>query len=184
VDGASSDLVTELVRITARVSAVIFVASLLAGTAELLAPRSSFSRRGAGWKLLGALLVSHTIHFATVIALTVETHAQNIAHRGGWILAIGIGLFFYASTVGALVLRRGPPVARTIPNLAGDAALSGLVWLAFLITYLGRIGRSPLFAVMVVLLSGAMFGFVAAVAVRIVRQVTPSPVRGHVSHHA
>ncbi len=174
MDGASPDLIAELTRITARTSAVIFAASLAAGAAELIAPRSSFARRGAGWKLLGALLVSHTIHFAFVAALTVETHGENIARRGGSFLTIIVGVLFYAATGGALVLRRAPPAARSVRNLAGDAVLSALVGLAFLEVYVGRVGQSPLFAVLAALLSGALLAFVVAVAVRILRRATPS----------
>jgi len=175
VNGAGPDLIAELTRITARTSAVIFAASLAAGAVELLTPRSSFSRRGLGWKLLGALLISHTIHFAFVAALTVETHAKNIAHRGGWFLAIIVGILFYAATGGALFLRRGPAAARSVRNLTGDAALSAVVGLAFLEVYVGRVGQSSLFAVLAVLLSGALLAFVAAVTVRMLRRATPSP---------
>ena len=164
MDGSHPDLVAELVRLTARTSALIFVASLAARATELLAPRSSFSRRGAGWKLLGALLVSHTIHFAFVAALTVETQGRNVEARGGWILTIVVGLLFYATTVGALALRRAPPAARDVPHIVGDAVLTGFVGFAFVVTYLGRIGKSPLFVVMAALLAGAMLVFFAAVA--------------------
>lgn len=172
--GASLTLLAELTRITARTSAVIFALALAAGAAELLAPRSSFARRGAGWKLLGALLVSHTIHFAVVAALTVEMHGENVANRGGWFLAIIVGALFYAATGGALVLRRAPSAARSVRNLAGDAVLSVLVALAFLEVYVGRVGQSPLFAVLAALLSGTLLAFVAAVAVRILRRATPA----------
>jgi hypothetical protein len=62
MNAAGPELLTELVRITARISAVIFVAALAAGGADLLAqPSSSFSRRGVGWKLIGPVIVSHTM---------------------------------------------------------------------------------------------------------------------------
>lgn len=172
MDGASPHLIAELTRVTARASAVVVVASLAAGAAELFAPQSSFSRRGAGWKLLGALLVSHTIHFAAVAALTIERHAQNIAEGGGWLVTGVVGLFFYAATAGALVLRRAPSFARTVPNLVGDGVLSSAVALAFLQAYAARRGISALFAVLAALLSGAWLVFAAAVVVRIVRRAT------------
>jgi hypothetical protein len=181
MNGASPDLIAELVRITARTSAVIFSASLAARAAELAWPRRSFSRQGAGWKLLGALLVSHTIHFGVVAALTIEMHGQNIANRGGWILTTVVGVLFYAATAGALVIRRAPPFAQAVSNLAGDAVLSSLVGLAFLAVYVGRIGRSPLFAVMAAALSGALLAFVAVVAIRIFQSAAPSPVSDRLS---
>src|SRR5580765_638268 len=107
MDAAGLELITELVRITARISAAIFVAALAAGGADLLAPpSSSFSRRGVCWKLIGAVIVSHTIHFGFVAALAVETHGQNVMNRGGWILTSVVGALFYVATIGALVLRR------------------------------------------------------------------------------
>ena len=171
MDDAGLQLLTELVRITARISAVIFVAALAAGGADLLAPpSSSFSRRGVGWKLIGAVIVSHTIHFGFVAALAVETHGQNVMNRGGWILTSVVGVLFYVATIGALVLRRVSPAERTIQNLAGDTAFSILVGLAFLETYLGRVGKSPLFTVMAALLASALLAFVAAVGVHIFRR--------------
>lgn len=174
MDGVRLDVLAELTRITARTSAVIFAAALAAGAAELLAPRSSFARRGAGWKLLGALLVSHTIHFAAVGALTVAMRGENIAQRGGWLLTLLVGVLFYAATGGALVLRRAPPAARSARNLAGDGVLSALVGLAFLEAYVGRVGQSPLFVILAALLSGALLAFVVAVALRILRRATPT----------
>jgi hypothetical protein len=74
MNAAGPELITELVRITARISALIFVAALAAGGADLLAPpSSSFSRSGVSWKLIGAVIVSHTIPFGFVAALAVET---------------------------------------------------------------------------------------------------------------
>jgi hypothetical protein len=51
-----------------------------------------------------------------------------------------------------------------------DTAFSIVVGLAFLETYLGRVGKSPLFTVMAALLAGAMLAFIAAVGVHIVRR--------------
>jgi len=171
MNAAGPELLVELVRITARISAVIFVAALAAGGVDLLAPpSSSFSRRGWSWKLVGGVIASHTIHFSFVAALVVETHGQNVLNRGGWILTSVVGALFYVATIGALVLRRVSPAERTIRNLAGDTAFSILVGLAFLETYLGRVGKSPLFTVMAALLAGAMLTFVAAVGVHIFRR--------------
>lgn len=170
MDGIGPDLVAELARITARTSAVVFAASLAAGAAELLWPRSPFARQGAGWKLLAALLVSHTIHFAVVAVLIVQTGGENIANRGGWILTSVVGVLFYAATVGALVLRRVAPLVRALPNVIGDAVLSSLVGVAFLQVYIGGVGRAPLFAALAALLSGALTAFLAAVAIGIARR--------------
>lgn len=177
MDGSSPDLLLELVRITARISAVVFAAALAAGATEHFAPGAPFSRRGAGWKLLGALLVSHTIHFAFVFALTLRTHGENVAHRGGWILTSVVGVVFYAATGGALMLRRVPPATRTRAGVAGDAVLCSLVGAAFLEIYVGRMGQSPLFAVLGGLVLAGMLAFLAAVVVRIVRGVTPAAPR-------
>lgn len=148
---------------------MIFIASLAVRSAELLCPASSLSRRGAGWKLLGGLIVSHTIHFAFVGMLTIRTQGRNILDRGGWTLAVVVGILFYAATVGGLVLRRASSSARTIRNLAADAVLSILVGLAFLQPYLARAHGSALFAVMAALLAGTMLAFAAASAARIIR---------------
>jgi hypothetical protein len=50
-----------------------------------------------------------------------------------------------------------------------------LVGLAFLETYLGRAGQSPLFALMAALLAGAMLAFVSAVGAHVFRGSTISP---------
>jgi hypothetical protein len=178
VSAASSDLLIALVQWTARASAVILVAALAAGAADLLAPlsSSSASHRGSGWKLVGALIVSHTIHFAFVAALTLETHGQNVVNRGGWMLASVVGVLFYVATVGALVLRRVPPASRPLANVAGDAVCSVLVGLAFLEIYGGRAGRSPGFALMAALLAVALIIFVVAAGVHVLRRSPAGPV--------
>jgi hypothetical protein len=171
MEAVGPELLNELVRITARTSAVIFVAALAAGVVDLLAPpSSSFSRRGWGWKLVGVVIISHTIHFGFVAALAIETHGQNVINRGGWFPTSVVGVLFYGATIGALVLRPVSPAERTIRNLGWDTAFSTLVGLAFLETYLGRFGKSPLFTVMAALLAGAMLAFVAAVGVHIFRR--------------
>lgn len=177
MSAAGSDLLIELVRWTARTSALILAAALAAGAADLLAPvSSSASHRGFGWKLVGALIVSHTVHFAFVAALTLETHGQNVVNRGGWILASVVGVLFYAATVSALVLRRVPPANRPLANVAGDAACSILVGLAFLEIYGGRAGRSPGFAVMAALLAVALIVFAGAAGVHVLRRSPARPV--------
>jgi hypothetical protein len=123
-----------------------------------------------GWKLLGVLLLSHTIHFVTVFALTIQTHGRNVSARGGSALVIMVGVAFYAATGGALLVRRTPSGARTLPQVGGDAALSLLIGLAFLVTYVGGVGRLPTYALMAALVGGAMLVFVFAVAMRVVRQ--------------
>lgn len=158
-----------MVRLTARTSTLIFVASVAADGTEIVAPRASFSRRGAGWKLVTALLVSHTIHFCLVYALATETHGRNITSRGGWVLTTIVGILFYAFTLCALALRRVPSEMRGLANVLGDAACSGLVGLAFLVTYLGRFGTSPMYTFMVWLVAPALIAFTGAAAVRIIR---------------
>jgi hypothetical protein len=174
VDDASLALLLAFVRLTARASALIFAASLVAGAVELVAPHSEFARRGAGWKLLAALLVSHTIHFSLVLALAVATDGENVAGRGGWVLATSVGFAFYAAAGGALLLRRTAASARGVPQIAGETALCLVVGLAFLMTYLGGVARTPLYALMAALLAGAMLALVSAALVRIKLLAIPS----------
>ena len=78
MEAASPDLLTELVRITARTSAVIFVAALAAGAAEVLAsPSSSFSRR---------------VYVATVGALILR-RAASASRTILNLAAVGINIF-------------------------------------------------------------------------------------------
>ena len=110
-----------------------------------------------------------------VAALTLETHGQNVANRGGWILASVVGVLFYAAAAGALVLRRVPPASRTVANVAGEAACSILVGLAFLEIYVGRAGRSPGFAILAAALAVALLVFVVAAGAHVLRRSSAKP---------
>lgn len=81
------------VRLTARLSAVVFSGALFA-----------HARPRVFTPLLASAVVVHTVHFAFVLALAAATDAANIAERGGWLAVTLVAVLFYA---GMLLPLRG-----------------------------------------------------------------------------
>jgi hypothetical protein len=97
-----------LVRVTARVSAVLLAASLLAAarriSGALLSPPLAGGARLVDVAVFAAFLVSHTIHFGCVCCWPSPPMARTSGIRGGWIAVLPVGALFY---VGGFLLRSG-----------------------------------------------------------------------------
>lgn len=144
----------ELARITARLSATLFVAALFA-----FAARQRVSTRIAV-RLFAAFLAAHGIHFSIVFLLAYATAGANFRARGGYPLTIAVGLLFAAAAVAAILrLRAGDPTRRL--RLAGGLGI-GFIWFAFTETYASRTLISPIFAIPTLLLIAAFVAFLNA----------------------
>lgn len=122
------------VRLTARVSAALYSLGLFGFAVA--------ARRGrdprAALRVLQSFLVSHTIHFGFVAWLTVATAGENITRRGGPILTVAVGVVFYVASFAMLFgMRQRRPSA-----LLGAT----VIWLMFVLTYIGRIPGNALYA--------------------------------------
>jgi hypothetical protein len=132
------------VRLTARLSVALF--SLGLGGFAIAACRGRDPR--AALRVLQSFVVSHTIHFGFVAWLTVATAGENIARRGGWLLVSVVGVGFYVAAFAMLFglrQRRRSAVVGAI-----------VIWLMFVITYLGRIPANAIFALPVAAISIAL----------------------------
>ena len=132
------------VRLTARISVALY--SLGLGGLAVAAARGREPR--AALRVLQSFVLSHTIHFGFVAWLTVATAGENIARRGGWLLTSAVGVLFYAASFAMLsgVMQHRP-----------SASLGALViWLMFVLTYIGRVPRNAIFAVPVAATSIAL----------------------------
>jgi hypothetical protein len=122
------------VRLTARVSVALY--SLGLGGFAVAAFRGRDPR--AALRVLQSFVLSHTIHFGFVAWLTVATAGENIMRRGGWLLTSIVGVVFYAA---AFAMLSG---VRQHHRSAVSGAI--VIWLMFVITYLGRIPTNIVFA--------------------------------------
>ena len=132
------------VRLTARISVALY--SLGLGGFAFAAYRGRDPR--AAPRLLQAFIVSHTIHFGFVAWLTVATAGENIARRGGPLLTSVVGVVFYVASFAMLFGVR----QRRRSALLGAT----VIWLMFVLTYVGRIPRNPVYALPVAATSIAL----------------------------
>jgi hypothetical protein len=152
-----------LVRATARVSALVFAASLAAAARRLAAGADIRAARRADIAAFAAFLGAHTIHFATVLMLAGATSGENIRHAGGWIPTLAAAGAFYASC--AAVLRgRLRQTARwaTAGARRLDVATMAILWLVFFQAYALRLFQSAWFAALAVVLAASLALFAAA----------------------
>ena len=134
MDGVSPLQIAFWVRLTARISVALY--SLGLGGFAVAAYRGREPR--APQKTLQAFIVSHTIHFGFVAWLTVATAGENIARRGGPLLTSVVGVVFYVASFAMLFgvrqRRRSALIGATV------------IWLMFVLTYIGRIPRDAIYA--------------------------------------
>lgn len=137
-------LVESLVRLTVRASAVCFAAALLlVAASDRRQPwRLAYARRA----LVGCVL-AHTAHFAAVIWLARLTAGENIDARGGWPVALGVGLLFYLSALGILFMWGSLADGGFPSRGARLAAHLGIVFisLVFVNSYVSRVDRMPVY---------------------------------------
>jgi hypothetical protein len=164
-----------LVRVTARVSAIVF-AIALAISARRLAATGTLDPtryRRADLVCFTLFLVAHTIHFAAVGALAVASAGRNIRDAGGYTVTFAAGLLFYIAC-GAVLRAK----ARTTPRWTTggqrrvESWTMGVLWIIFVQAYVLRFVQSWLFTALALALIGALALFAAAA-----RQKQPQDAR-------
>ena len=144
-------VLSELTRITARISATVFAAALLA-----FAARRRVQTRLAV-RLFAAFIAAHAIHFSAVFLLAYATSGANLRARGGYPLTAAVGALFGASAVAGLLRLRASEPARAL-RLGGGLGIA-FIWFAFTQAYGGRALVSHIFAIPTVVLTVAFLAF-------------------------
>ena len=131
-----------LVRVTARLSAIGFLAALGLFAARFPARPPKV---GGAIRLLTSFLVVHTIHFGAVAWLALLTAGENIRERSGWLVVMTVAAAFYLSAFGILRMWRGVALARPVSRPGRLAADFGVLFIAaiFLNSYAARVGTMP-----------------------------------------
>jgi hypothetical protein len=161
-----------LVRVTARVSAVILAANLLVAAQRMGEPeRPTLRLRDVG--LFVAFIVSHTIHFLCVGLLTIAAAGANIDVRGGYTGVIMLGIIFYVACAAVLRVKMRCGSAWTQPRSRRIEVWSLVgIWLAFFQAYITRPLQSWLFAALAIVLLYSVARFSSA-ALRFKDSATP-----------
>ena len=133
-----------IVQVTARLSAIAFLAALSLFAARL-GPRPR--KVGGAIALLTTFVVLHTIHFGAVSWLAILTAGENIRERGGWPFMMGVAAAFYLAAFGILRLWRSVASARPVSRPQGLAAHVGVLFIAaiFLNSYAARAETKPIY---------------------------------------
>ena len=141
----------EFARLTARLSATLFVAALFAfAGGRRVSP-------GVAVRLFAAFLAAHAVHFSIVLLLAYATGGANFRSRGGYPLTIAVGLLFAAGAVAGILRLRATEPTRAL-RLAGGLGI-GFIWFAFTETSASRAFVSPMFAIPTVVLIAAFLAF-------------------------
>jgi hypothetical protein len=152
VDQATVEMI---VRLTARVSAVIFAAALI-----LFAAGYPHDRRRlyVGTRLFAGFIVAHTIHFATVAWLAVVTSGENIEERDGWPVVVTVALLFYMAVFAVLRAWGDAAMGRSSSRSLRVTANVAVVAVAavFFNSYLARAVRMPVYWLPVAGLAGTV----------------------------
>ena len=155
------------VRTTARISAVLLAATLVAAARRLARVRradlhseaqdSSSARRARARDVatartldlatFAAFLVSHTVHFASVALLALATDGANIRNNGGWTAALVVATLFYLGGWGVWRAKQRPTNGWVgTQQRLREMSVLAIVWTVFFLGFLGRSTRSLLFA--------------------------------------
>jgi len=154
-------------RLTARVSAAVFAASLVAAARRLAAGGTADvgAARRADIAAFAAFLAAHTIHFAAVLLLAAATAGENIRSAGGWIPTLVVAAAFYAACGGVLRGKLRPaPRWTTARQRRLDVATMAIVWLVFFQAYALRLLQSAWFTALAAALAASLALFAAAAA--------------------
>ena len=156
-----SDQAALIVRVTARVSAVVFATSLLAAARRLGADAAgAAATRRADLAAFAAFVTMHTIHFAAVALLAVVTAGQNIRNAGGYTATAIGGLAFYAACAAVVRAKaRGGVRWTSVAERRTEVWTSAGVWLIFFQAYALRLGQSLLFVAIAIGLAAALGRF-------------------------
>jgi hypothetical protein len=150
VDQAIAEL---LVRLTARISAGMFAASLIVFAAGY---QHDQRRLYVGTRLFAGFIVAHTVHFATVAWLAVVTSGENIRERDGWAVVATVALLFYAAAF--FVFRAWGNAAMGSSSRSLRMANAAIVAIAavFLNSYLARVAAMPIYWLPTIGLAGTV----------------------------
>lgn len=158
-----------LVRVTARVSAVVFATALVVSARRLSAGATTepMRYRSADLGCFTLFLVAHTIHFAAVVALAVAAAGQNIRDAGGYLVTGVAAIAFYVACGTVLrVKTRETPRWTTSGARRIEIWINGVVWIVLVQAYALRFVQSWLFAALALVLTGSLALFAAAAAAR------------------
>jgi Kef-type K+ transport system membrane component KefB len=150
-----------LVRVTARVSAVLVAANLITAARRAYAIASR-ALRTADVATFLAFLASHTVHFICVLLLAGATGGDNIRNAGGWVLVVMAALVFYAGAAVVVRVKMRPASWRSSLERRSETLLLAIVWLVFFQAYALRVLQSWLFAALAVLLAYSVAGLLRA----------------------
>jgi DMSO/TMAO reductase YedYZ heme-binding membrane subunit len=153
IDGATVETLRAILRATAKSSLVLFLTAFLASPIH-----STWRSRGSAWlianrRYLGlSFAVSHTVHFAAIVAL-----ARSIPDRLDTTTLVFGGLA-YVLIVSMAATSNDAAVARLGARRWKRLHTIGLyyVWFIFVLTYLGNAGKDPFALVAVGVLVGAL----------------------------
>jgi len=151
-----------LVRVTARVSAVLFAMSLFAGARRLGARDAALlgAARRDDLAAFGVWIAAHSIHFAAVALLAFVTAGQNIRGAGGYLATLAVGLAFYAGSGAVVRVKARPSTGWTAAGQRRlETGLAIVIWIVFIQAYARRALQSPWFATLAIGLAAALAAF-------------------------
>ncbi|HJZ70222.1 MAG TPA: hypothetical protein VKE51_00705 [Vicinamibacterales bacterium] len=151
-----------LVRVTARISAVLFATSLVAAARRVGVrnPGAVRSARRGDLAAFGLWVAAHSIHFAAVALLARATAGQNIRDAGGYAGTLAVGLTFYVACGAVFRVKARPAAAWTAAaERRVETWTAIVVWIVFFQAYALRLTQSPLFAVLALVLAAALAAF-------------------------
>jgi hypothetical protein len=136
-------LIETIVRVTVRLSAVVFLMALMFFAIGARSQRGLVHAR----RFFAAFIAVHTVHFAAVSSLAAVTASANIDDRGGWPVAIVVATLFYASAFAILGSWRGAAAGRGSTASSRFGSGLGVLFIAavFLNSYIARVERMPVY---------------------------------------
>jgi hypothetical protein len=133
-----------IVRATARMSALVFLAALgLFAAGHRAGPRRVVS----AIRVFVLFVVAHTIHFGAVVWLAVATAGENIRERDGWPVVVVVAAAFYLSVFGILRLWTRLSSRQAVSHRERRGAQVGVLFIAaiFVNSYLARVKTMPVY---------------------------------------
>jgi len=165
-----------LTRVTARISAVLFIAWLLRqGWLRWRGPIAEGAAR-AQRNLFLTFAGAHMIHLAALLALAWVTHGESVGLRGGWLRVTLTGGVVYLAIVVLAAAYMGliPGAARIRASGAAETFVTLLVWIAFMQAYTGRAIESAYYAPFPLVLTGGILFYLLGPRLRAAMQSWPS----------
>ena len=166
-------IIAAWVRATARLSALLLATNLFIAARRLwtITPTELEAVRAKSWRTapeldvasFAAFLVSHTIHFACVALLALNTSGESMRNNGGWTAALFVATLFYLGGWGVFRAKQRPTNGwvGTRQRLCEMSVLA-MVWTVFFLGFLGRSTRSLLFASLTIALLFSLALFAVA----------------------